>query len=339
VITVAQWSNEDRRDLFREASSRRGLSFDVIQKDFWVCFVLDRMFSHPEIGEGLHFKGGTSLSKCFNTIQRFSEDVDLTVGRAALGFDADYLIAAPTSSQKRKRRRSIRDAAYQYTSSTILPTLRDAIATVLGVGPSWRLSDSGEGVIRFLFPADPGLTAGTYLRPEVRLEIGGLSDLEPNERMPVRPYAAEEVSDAFSQPSTEVRVVLARRTLCDKLLLLHRLNADGADVPPEQSRHFYDVAMLARSSAREELLDFPRLLTHAIDYEGLAFPRTGVDYDELRPRDLRLSPSERQVPSLRRDYEAMVEMFSGEPPSVEDVLAEISGLEADLRALPPGPTD
>jgi predicted nucleotidyltransferase component of viral defense system len=85
VITVAQWSNEDRRDLFREASSRRGLSFDVIQKDFWVCFVLDRMFSHPEIAEGLHFKGGTSLSKCFNIIQRFSEDACSSVcGRGSV---------------------------------------------------------------------------------------------------------------------------------------------------------------------------------------------------------------------------------------------------------------
>jgi hypothetical protein len=178
LIGIAQWPDDDRLDLFREAANRRGLSFDVIQKDFWVCFVLDRLFAHPEVGPGIHFKGGTSLSKCFNVIERFSEDIDLTIDRTSLGFDDTYLTDAATIGQRRKRKKSVREAASEYSSSEILPALEASIGTVLGDKESWEFTDSGDGVIRFHFPAAGEFTTSLYLQPEVRLEIGGLSDVE-----------------------------------------------------------------------------------------------------------------------------------------------------------------
>lgn len=329
MIAVAQWSADDRRDLFREASNRSGLSFDVIQKDFWVCFILDQLFSHPKIGQTVYFKGGTSLSKCFQVIERFSEDIDLTVDRSALGFDSDELATAPTKSQLKKRRKSIKAAGFEYASTHIFPALQSAITDILPDANSWQLIDAGDGVINFTFPADADLSTGTYLRPDVRLEIGGLSDLEPNETKRVSPYAAE-VSEPFDRHETQVQVVLARRTLCDKLLLLHRLNTSGTDLPAEHSRHFYDVAMMVGSAVRREFLDDPELLPHAIAYEGRTFPRAGIDYDALLPSDLRLSPPEELMPSLRKDYEDMREMFFSEPPALASIIKALEELESDL---------
>lgn len=254
--------------------------------------------------------------------------------RAALGFDDEDLLSAPTKKQLKKSRESIKEAAFGYTSGTIFPSLHASISAVLDEGPSWQLRDDGEGVVTFGFPADPDLTVGSYLRPEVSLEIGGLSDLEPSGTWQVVPYAAEVVPEAFTQKATNVRVVLARRTLCDKLLLLHRLNTSGEDLPAEHSRHFYDVAKIADSPVRAELLADPGLLWRAIDYEGRTFPRGGIDYAALRPSDLRLSPADSLVPSLQRDYEAMREMFFSDPPGMAEIASALRGLEADLQAVP-----
>jgi hypothetical protein len=335
MLKVAVWSASDRRDLFQEVSTRRGLSFDVVQKDFWVCFVLDRLFSLETIGKELYFKGGTSLSKCFDIIGRFSEDVDLTIGREALGFEADYLDSAPSKSQQKKRRKEVQKRAFDYASKTILPALEASIAQVLTEKQEWKLIDSEEGVIRFQFPSDPDLTESAYLSPEVRLELGGLSDLEPNELMGATSYAAETFPDQFADGRANVRVVLARRTLCDKLLLLHRLNTADAELPKQQSRHYYDVAMLANSAVGTELREDLTLLAQAIRYEGLTFPRAGIDYASLSADQLRLAPEDRQLESFRRDYEAMKEMFFTDPPSVDWILEKLRELQ-DALASPRG---
>lgn len=314
-----------------EAANRRGLSFDVIQKDFWVCFTLERLFGLADLADDLHFKGGTSLSKCFGIIERFSEDIDLTIGRTTLGFEEDYLLTATSKSQSKKRKKSVAESAFEYVSSTLFPRLDSSIGDVLGESDSWGLEDVGRGCITFRVPADAELTEGSYLKPEVRLEIGGLSDLEPHSVMSVTPYAAEVVPEVFSQKEVEVQVLSATRTLCDKLLLLHRFNA-LAEVPQEQSRHFYDVAELTESPARDELLEDLSLLDRAIDYERRTFPRKGIDYESLSAADLRVAPPSVLMSSLRRDYASMREMFFAEPPDLEEISERLTRLESDLQA-------
>lgn len=99
---IARLPLTDRADLFAEVARQRGLTPAIIEKDFWVCWTLKRLFTLPDPPAGLLFKGGTSLSKVFGIIERFSEDVDLSFDRAGLGFSGDSDPLNAPSGKKRK---------------------------------------------------------------------------------------------------------------------------------------------------------------------------------------------------------------------------------------------
>jgi len=174
-----------RRDAFMIAAERRSLLPLVIEKDFWVCWTLGQLFALPDFGEHLLFKGGTSLSKVYGVIQRFSEDIDLSLSRASLGGLADPELAA--SNTQRKLRTEALVAAFQETvTDRLLPALRAQISEALGSQQTgdtgWTLvQDAADpGTIHFAYPRSlDGELA--YVRPEVRIGLGGRNDDWPAE--------------------------------------------------------------------------------------------------------------------------------------------------------------
>ena len=201
------------------------------------------------------------------------------------------------------------------------------------MGEEWNLEYQKEGKLVFTFPSDHSLTGNTYVSPEVLLAIGALGDLNPSVWTSICSYAAEEFPDLFAQPNVEVRAIEAVRTLCDKLLVIHRLCVSDPPVPKGQSRHFYDVVALSSSRAWKDLIAKPGLLNQAIEHERLAYARGGNQYYEgLQPGDLRLVPGERQSPSLENDYRTMSdEMLWGEHPEFGEMLETLEALQAQLQ--------
>lgn len=135
--TVAALSIAERRELFQESANKRGVRREIIEKDFWVCWTLKRLFQLPELGGHLIFKGGTSLSKIFKAIERFSEDIDISIDRAYLGFEGER---DPENIESRSKRNKtinqLRDVCKAKVSEEILPQLTAAIEGVLGLGVS-----------------------------------------------------------------------------------------------------------------------------------------------------------------------------------------------------------
>ena len=332
---VAVWSAIDRNDLFTEVATRRGLTFDAAQKDFWVCLALDVLFSNQAGQPAFYFRGGTSLSKCFGLIKRFSEDIDITLSRHDLGFKGDTdLRVGPSRNQETKRREAIKTKAEQYVVGELHPLLERGLKEVLGEPTEhWSLEYQEAGKLVFTFPFDRSLTVDSYVSPRVLLAIGALGDLTPSVAVSVSSYAAEEFPNAFDHPTVQVRAIEAVRTLCDKLLVIHRLCVSDAPFPSEQSRHFYDVVALSSSTAWEHLLREPGLLTQAITHERLAYPRGGSRYyEELRPGDLQFVPRQETLASLKSDYRTMsTEMIWGESPSFETMMSTLEVLQAELQ--------
>src|SRR5450432_982845 len=137
--TIAVATLADRRDLFQETANRRGLSPLVIEKDFWVCWTLKHLFAIPSLGPHLIFKGGTSLSKVFRLIQRFSEDIDVSLRRDYLGFDGvNDPEQAASKSQQKKRVEALREKCRHVVQSEVKETLNGAFGQILGTG-GWSL--------------------------------------------------------------------------------------------------------------------------------------------------------------------------------------------------------
>lgn len=132
---------KERRDVLQEAASRRDLDDIIIEKDFWVCWTLKRLFSNPSVSPFLTFKGGTSLSKAYGLIDRFSEDIDLTISRTApfLTEGKNPMEDGLSGNERARRIDALKANAQRFVAETALPALAVGIGDMLGKESEWKL--------------------------------------------------------------------------------------------------------------------------------------------------------------------------------------------------------
>ena len=153
-----QLTREDRRTAFVQAAATRQLSPEIVEKDFWVCWTLKELFRLPAIGEHLIFKGGTSLSKVFKVIERFSEDIDVSIDRGFLGFGgANEPEAGGSNKEKQRRIEALKLACQQRIANELKPALELVMGGRLRNGESWRLrsdaTDPDQQTLLFDYPS------------------------------------------------------------------------------------------------------------------------------------------------------------------------------------------
>jgi hypothetical protein len=339
---VARLSPADRADLFRASAERRALNPVVIEKDFWVCWVLKQLFTLPEPPAGLVFKGGTSLSKVFNAIERFSEDVDLSFDRGDLGFGG---AADPSSASSRKKQQGrVKDlvaACAAMIREQFLPRLDTAFTEALGTAPGdqWRLEidadDAEQQTVLFHYPqiASASAASAAYLRPFVRLEMGARGEHWPSQQAPIRPYAAEDFPDVFATPACTVKVVAVERTFWEKATILHMWHHAPGDKPLglRQSRHYYDVCRLHQTGVGAAAIADLDLLRNVARHKRVFFASAWAKFDEAVPGTLRLVPPPFRIAELQRDYGLMREMIFGDVPSPAAILDTLRAIETQVN--------
>ncbi|WP_107676627.1 nucleotidyl transferase AbiEii/AbiGii toxin family protein [Agrobacterium sp. LAD9] len=334
----------DRAALFGETGADRGVADTIIEKDFWVCWTLKRLFGLQQKDTAtLVFKGGTSLSKAFGAIRRFSEDIDLSFDRADLGYTGDRDPEGEGISKKKadKLIEALVTDVEQHIAEKLLPALRAAIVEQLGepTKGEWSLEfDAADAqTVNFHYPtalAAAEYEGMAYITPRVKLELGARGDPWPTEERVIRSYAAEDYPGFFEDTETTVTVLSAQRTFWEKATALHAEAHRPAETPTPQyfSRHYYDLAMLLDTiEGRAAATDFDLLATVA-KHKATFFRSGWASYDTARPGTLRLMPSEARIKDLRSDYRAMVPMmFDEKPPSFDDILAKIEKLQETIN--------
>ncbi len=336
---VARWPARERAELFTEAGSRRGLAPAIIEKDFWVCWTLKRLFKLPDDHPSLVFKGGTSLSKVYNVIRRFSEDIDLSFDRKAFGYDGDKDPAAVPGKRARERLIDDLDSTVErHIDNVFVPALEQAIKAELGDhGESrWNLTKDPTEAKNVFFHYPPGLTSGslTYISPIIRLELGARGDVWPVENHTMQPYAADEVPDVLKDPACGITVLAAKRTFWEKATILHAQYHRQADIPmgDRLSRHYYDLALLGATLHATAALAEPALLEQVANHKSVFFPQPWARYESARIGSLRLSPPKERLKELSADYVKMAPMiFDQPPPKFDDVIASIAELESRIN--------
>ncbi len=355
---VARWPAPERAELFEETSARAGMpAAVVVEKDFWVCWTLRHVFGPAPIVPGMVFKGGTSLSKAYGAITRFSEDVDLSIPRAALGFADERDLTPGVSNTRAGRLRAAMVAACDaYVGGTLRAELARRMAAALGRDHGARGSTPGDvhehlGLLA-VDPADPGTLllryptalpdtaygARAYIRPVVRLEFGGRNEVWPAERRVIRAYALAAFPHVVAEGDVAVDVLAAERTFWEKATILHA--EYHRPVPSARgdrlSRHYADLAALAGGDVGTRALARPDLLAAVAAHKARYFPASWARYPDATPGTLRLVPHPELERALRRDYAAMRDMFFDEPEPFDTVLAALAALERAINAS--GPT-
>ena len=341
---VALLPVRDRAALFGETGARRGVANTIIEKDFWVCWTMRRLFGLPEgTMASLVFKGGTSLSKAFGAIRRFSEDIDLSFDRAELGYTDDRdpeKEGIGKNEAERLIENLVRDVE-RHIAEKFFPALRAAIAERLGeqANGKWTLEIDARDAqtVNFHYPTalpDAEYANMDYIKPRVRLELGARGDPLPIEEKVVRPYAADDFPKFFEDPDTRVTVLSARRTFWEKATALHAEAHRSADKPTPKyfSRHYYDLAMLSDTDEGKEAASDFDLLAQVVKHKATFFRSSWASYHTARPGTLRLMPDDTRRKDLRGDYKAMAPMmFDQTPPSFDDILAKIAALQKTIN--------
>lgn len=193
------------------------------------------------------------------------------------------------------------------------------------------VSDQEQQVINISYPAAFDLKA---LRPEVKLEIGPLASWMPSNKYTIQPYAAEIFADVFDDADCPVVAITAERTFWEKATILHQQAHRGDKVmPPNYSRHYYDLYQLAASPVRNKALGDLQLLEDVVKFKLQFYHCPWAKYQDAKPGTFQLMPTEKGSQELVRDYQQMREMIFVTPPSWDEILASLSDLQQEINRL------
>lgn len=327
---VAAWSEQERNELFTLTAAKRGISsIAIIEKDFWVCWTLKQLFEHPELAKLLIFKGGTSLSKVYGLIRRFSEDVDLVLDWRAVSRDQDPM-AERSKRQQNRVNEDLNERAIHYIAETMMPWLQDALGSHCELDMATGEKDQGHVVwVKY-----PRTEAPAGILPYIQLEIGPLASWLPHSEHRVTPYAAEDFPQLFEEPQCKVRAIDAERTFWEKATILHHEahRPEASPVPPRYSRHYYDLCLMAGDDAlKKASLEKADLLASVVEFKKKFYPRSWANYDAAASGSLKLIPPVHVLSAMEKDYESMQEMIFGDRPSFDEIISSLKALEEEIN--------
>ena len=325
--------------VFQQVDDAMGLQSVSLEKDFWVCWTLRELFRLPGVGEHLTFKGGTSLSKAWKLIQRFSEDIDIIVDKEVLGFGGDDAPdKAPSNKQRKARLSRLMEVCKTWVQNTLQPGLSARLHAALG-DTGWLLEvdpDMPDGqCLLFHYPSVFPLGAAGYVRPVVKIELGARSDDWPHEEKIIEPYVTEHFPALDPDAAFPVRVLAAERTFWEKACLLHEETFRPADKPRKlrMARHYYDLWCLLRAGVGDRALAQTALFQRVAEHRELFFNFSWVDYSTHKPGTFRLAPPANHLAYWKADYEAMLgPMFFGDTPTFDEMMTVVAEFEKTFNA-------
>ena len=274
----------------------------------------------------------------FQLIERFSEDIDLSLRRDYLGFGGENdPEKGGSNTQKKKLVEALRKKCKEVVQDEVKISLTSAFQQKLGM-QSWSLESDAqdENTLNFTYPATivPDALGDAYIRGIVKLEMGVGSDPYPIGVHSLQPYAAEEFPSVFAASSCNVIAMEAERTFWEKATLLHAEYHRPQDKqrPHRISRHYYDLIQIAKSETGRRALADQDLLARVVTHKSLYFASSWANYETAKLGTLHLLPPVACLEEVRHDYSEMKDMFFGNYPTFEELMADVEALERRLNS-------
>lgn len=298
-------SDDDRRTILEQTSVRTGYIVQAVEKDWWVTTVLEALFSLPFANQ-LSFKGGTSLSKCWKTIQRFSEDIDIAINREFLGF--------PGELSNKQIRKGLRKKLCAYVRTDLKNIVENRLLE-MGIPREWFTVTVDETDNSTVDPESiyvnftPLFPVVDYLPASVKIEVSGRSMTEPVVTASIKTMVAEQFpSTPYADAAFNVSAVAQKRTFLEKTFLLHELLSQSGPINVDRrSRHLYDLEKMMDSQVETDALADTALYRDIIEHRRKFIGLGGFDYDTLQPATLNFIPSAEQASAWEADYMKMQE--------------------------------
>ncbi len=329
---IARIAAEDREALFHNTAEAMKMTDAIIEKDFWVCYMLDYLFHRLEWKDHIAFKGGTSLSKAYGLIERFSEDIDLILDWRVLGYGIDEPWERRSNTKQDIFNKEANTRAEEFLKNIFLPAIIKDLTAEIGAEVKCFIDEKDPQTVKIAYPNgfyDPSILQ------EIRLEIGALAAWTPVKVAEITPYAAQEYGRLFRQPSTDILTVLPERTFWEKVTILHReaFRAENRPFPARYSRHYYDLYRMMQTPVKDNVLADNELLTKVVDFKDKFYRCPWARYDLAKRGTIRLMPPDYNLDRLRDDYEHMQNMLFGDKPSFEEIMDGMAKLEDEINVM------
>lgn len=308
----------EQRLFITEAAAKRGISSVIIEKDFWVCFVLDKLFQSP-YGDYMTFKGGTSLSKVYKIIDRFSEDIDLTLGKDFINSFGNATSVAPGKISKQCKK---------VIKERLLPDIQE----MLNNYGTCVLDPNEDQTILFSYKSCLEQGAHDYILKNVKIELGARGQREPNSRQVITPYIAEILPQVFENgpPAITVTALSAERTFWEKATILHSIahQPEERKLQPRMCRHYHDLyAISQHTNILDAALADIDLLNQVVLHKHDYFKEQWDWYPTAIRGSFKLVPPDHLLKDLSEDYQKTGAMFFDEPMAYEELIEGLQQLE------------
>ena len=313
--------------MLTQAANKTGLPVQAVEKDLWVTVVLQIVFSLP-IANRLVFKGGTSLSKVWKVIRRFSEDIDLAIDPSIWGFEGDLT---------KKQIKRLRKASSIFVRDELCLSLKGVVSeTGMEKWLQVEVDPDGEGDgtypeprvihVRYKSLFNENLP---YLHSEVKLEVGARSLLEPTAKAAVTSAIEDVLPISTTIKQVMIPTALAEKTFLEKAFLLHELfSAQSSREANRKSRHLYDLAQIMNTDIAARAIADDNLWNTIHHHRELFTSMSGVDYTPDIRKRIRLLPPDDVIDNWRSDYKDMqASMIYGEKPTFTELMKKMRELE------------
>lgn len=245
---IVRATEKEREALFRNTSAKIGMNEAIVEKDFWVCYILEYLFHDCEYRDNLVFKGGTSLSKVYHLINRFSEDIDLILDWRVLGYGEDEPWVERSNTKQDIFNKNANVQAEIFLGKKFLPLVKKDLSKKMGMEANLYIEGNDPQTVLFAYPRS---FQDDSILQVIRLEIGALAAWTPSEEHSIRPYVAEEYPQLFTNSEFVLPVVSAERTFWEKVTILHReAYRENGKMPSRYSRHYYDLFCMMNSTVK-----------------------------------------------------------------------------------------
>ncbi|MDV0445332.1 hypothetical protein MmiAt1_09060 [Methanimicrococcus sp. At1] len=328
---IARQTPRNREYLFLNTSKQMGIPEAIIEKDFWVCWILDYLFHRSQWKEDLAFKGGTSLSKSYDLIHRFSEDVDLILNCRVLGYSVKDSETFPSRTKQDFFNKKAVFETQAFLKEHFVPAIKKEILSELKGSAAFSIDENDPNTVIFTYPKS---FSDSSILPWIRLEVGTLAAWTPSEKKMITPYAAKYYPESFqSNQYTEILTVSPERTFWEKITILHQEahRPENKIFPRRYSRHYYDIYCMLKTDVKGDALNNPELLRKVVSFKDRYYPCGWANYKDAKVGTIKLMPSDHNFKKLEEDYKNMQSMIFGDKPSFTEIMDSIKNFENELN--------
>lgn len=330
MINLLKLSTQEINDVVTYCASIKNIAEAIIEKDLWNCYFLDFLFNRSKYKDYFVFKGGTSLSKGFNLIDRYSEDLDVVLDSSILGIDLDKkLDELKTRNQQNNFVELIENESIDFIKNNIIPEIKEKCE--MEIGKELKINLVKNDLAFYIeYPHTSGYT---YISPVIKIEMSSLSQLVPSEERIITAYINDVVASEYKY-SFYVKCLRPERTFWEKVLILHQeSNRVEGQLKDRYSRHYYDVYKIYKSGLWDEIINKKYLLDEVRKFTITFYNRKWAKFNEAVPGHFKLIPESKYLELLKDDYIKMREMIFSNCPSFETIIKTLEELENKINNI------